>query len=104
MPEDTETLTVTPAAVQEQPGVGSLLTVVSFNTGYAGLDRTQDFIMDGGKGVRPASEGIVKDNMSRMLGVLSRQNAQIVLLQEVDEDSARSFHVNQRNTTGAALP
>jgi endonuclease/exonuclease/phosphatase family metal-dependent hydrolase len=76
--------------------VGSLLTVVSFNTGYAGLDRTQDFIMDGGKGVRPASEGIVKDNMSRMLGVLSRQNAQIVLLQEVDEDSARSFHVNQK--------
>jgi endonuclease/exonuclease/phosphatase family metal-dependent hydrolase len=96
MPADTETLTVTPAAVQEQPGVGSLLTVVSFNTGYAGLDRTQDFIMDGGKGVRPASEGIVKDNMSRMLGVLSRQNAQIVLLQEVDEDSARSFHVNQK--------
>lgn len=96
MPADTETLTVAPAAVQEQPSVGSLLTVVSFNTGYAGLDRTQDFIMDGGKGVRPANEGIVKENMSRMLGALSQQNAQIVLLQEVDEASARSFHVNQK--------
>ncbi len=96
LPQPVEPLVVSPAAIQERPAVGTQLTVVSFNTGYAGLDRTQDFFMDGGTKVKPESESAVRDNMSRMLGALSLQDAQIVLLQEVDEDSARSFHVNQK--------
>ena len=82
-PAGVESLTVTPAAVQQSPSVGSRLTVVTFNTGYAGLDRDQDFFMDGGKRVHAHSEETVRDNMAHMLGVLSRQDAQIVLLQEL---------------------
>lgn len=89
-------LKVTEAALKDEPAVGDLFTVVSFNTGYAGLDRTQDFFMDGGKNVRPGSEEEVRDNLSHMLGVLDRFNAQIILLQEVDEDSARSYGINQK--------
>lgn len=95
-PAPTETLTVTQAALKEEPAVGDLLTVVSFNTGYAGLDRTQDFFMDGGKNVRPGSEAEVRGNLSNMLGVLDRLDAQIVLLQEVDADSTRSYGINQK--------
>lgn len=95
LPAEVEPLTVTPAAIQDRPSVGSRLTVVTFNTGYAGLDRQQDFFMDGGKSVHARNEETVRDNMVHMLGALSRQDAQIVLLQEVDEASARSYHTNQ---------
>lgn len=95
-PDSTETLTVTQAALRGEPAVGDLLTVVTFNTGYGGLDRTQDFVMDGGKGVHPDSEATVRQNMAGVLGALDTMNAQIVLLQEVDEDSTRSFHVDQK--------
>ncbi|MBE5801480.1 MAG: endonuclease [Clostridiales bacterium] len=94
-PADTETLTVTQAALRDPLQVGDMLTVVTFNTGYAGLDRDQDFVMDGGKGVNPKSEEVVRDNMAAILGALDTRNAQIYLLQEVDEDSARTFHINQ---------
>ena len=95
-PAPVKALPVTEAALKEEPAVGDLLTVVSFNTGYAGLDRTQDFFMDGGKNVRPGSEEEVRGNLSNMLGVLDGLDAQIILLQEVDEDSARSYGINQK--------
>lgn len=94
-PQAAETLSVTQAARRQVPAVGDRLTVVSFNTGYAGLDRTQDFIMDGGKRARPESEEAVRENMAAMLGALDSMGAQIVLLQEVDWDSSRSFHIDQ---------
>ena len=33
---------------------GESIRVLTFNTGYAGLDKSQDFFMDGGSGVSPA--------------------------------------------------
>ncbi|MBE5813827.1 MAG: endonuclease [Clostridiales bacterium] len=97
LPGETERLTVSQAALRMEPAVGDRLTVVTFNTGYAALDRTQDFFMDGGKTVRPESEEAVRDNMAGMLGALDSLGAQIVLLQEVDEDSSRSFHIDQKS-------
>ncbi len=35
--------------------------VLTWNIGYAGLDKTQDFFYDGGKNVRPSSEQVVKN-------------------------------------------
>lgn len=94
-PAAQETLRITPAALEEVPAVGDRLTVVTFNTGYAGLDRTQDFVMDGGKRARPGSEEEVRSNMAAMLGALDSMGAQIVLLQEVDTDASRTFHTDQ---------
>lgn len=45
-PEAEETLAV-PSGT-ETPAPGSSLEILTFNTGYAGLDKTQDFFMDGG--------------------------------------------------------
>lgn len=95
-PAPVQTLTVTEAALKDEPAVGDLLTVVSFNTGYAGLDRTQDFFMDGGMNVRPDSEKEVRSNLASMLGVLDGFDAQVILLQEVDENATRSYGINQK--------
>lgn len=71
------------------------LRLVTFNTGYGGLDEDADFFMDGGQGVNPASEARVKENMLGMEEILRALDADLILLQEVDTDSDRTFHLNQ---------
>lgn len=71
------------------------LRIVSFNTGYGALGEDADFFMDGGEGVNPESEEAVRENMSEIERILSDFDADFILLQEVDTDSDRSFHINQ---------
>ena len=74
---------------------GSGLRLVTFNTGFGGLGEDADFFMDGGKGVNPTSQDAVKQNMLGIEEILREQDADVLLLQEVDTDSKRSFHLNQ---------
>ena len=39
--------------------------ILSFNTGYAGLDHKQDFLMDGGKGVGATDREVIEKQYSR---------------------------------------
>ena len=71
------------------------LRVVTFNTGYGSLGEDADFFMDGGTGVNPPSEEQVVQNMLGIEGILSRTDGDILLLQEVDRNSDRSFKQNQ---------
>ena len=75
---------------------GERIGVLTFNTGYAGLDKSQDFFMDGGTGVSPTgSRAKVEENLSGILSAIKEANAQIVLLQEVDQASARTSRIDQ---------
>lgn len=94
-PESVERVEVSASAVNEPAQVGKMLKVVSFNTGYAGLDRSEDFFMDGGRSVHPDSERQVENNMSGIASALAAQNAQICFLQEVDVDAKRSYGIDQ---------
>lgn len=71
------------------------LRIVSFNTGYGALGEDADFFMDGGTGVNPESQEQVKANMLGIEGILARTDGDILLLQEVDTDSDRSYNMNQ---------
>ena len=71
------------------------LKIVTFNTGYGALGEDADFFMDGGKSVNPESQEVVEGNMIGIERILNRVDADIVLLQEVDTESDRSFHMNQ---------
>ena len=42
---------------------GQRVTLLSWNTGYAGLDAAADFFMDGGNMVMPVSQAAVEENM-----------------------------------------
>ena len=75
--------------------VGQRLRIVSFNTGYGGLGRDADSVLDGGKQVNPDSEQTVLRNMKGIEEILNGTGADILMLQEVDTDSARSFGHNQ---------
>lgn len=73
---------------------GDTLTVLTYNTGYAGLGEEEDFFMDGGKKTRPDSKDVVLKNLSGIIEELKNADADIYLLQEVDRDSRRSYKVD----------
>ncbi|MEG0126992.1 MAG: endonuclease [Clostridia bacterium] len=93
-PEDVEPVEITQAARNNEVQLGEMIKLVTFNTGYAGLDRDQDFFMDGGTKVQPDSKEEVEENLSSILSGLAQQNADVYFLQEVDRDSQRSYGID----------
>lgn len=75
--------------------VSDPLTFLTWNTGYAGLDKTQDFFMDGGTKVMPDTKEEVLENMEAISRTLKENPADIYFLQEVDLYSKRSYYQDQ---------
>ena len=71
------------------------LSILTFNTGYGGLNADADYYLDGGKGVLPESADVVEDNLAGIEGILSLCDADFIFLQEVDMESDRSFATKQ---------
>ena len=88
----------------QTPYTGEALRILTFNTGYSGLDKSTDFIMDGGKSAEPENAEIVKANMQGIGDILQKADADICLLQEVDKNSSRTFHLNQWEQFALDLP
>jgi endonuclease/exonuclease/phosphatase family metal-dependent hydrolase len=74
---------------------GEPLSIVTFNIGYAGLDAGEDFFMDGGVSSRCRSLPQTLANLKNIAAFLSGQKADLLLLQEVDACSSRSFRVDE---------
>jgi endonuclease/exonuclease/phosphatase family metal-dependent hydrolase len=71
------------------------INLLVWNIGYAGLDASMDFFYDGGKKMRPSHQKVIRN-----MEVISRTldpyiGFDFVLLQEVDQDSKRSYHINE---------
>jgi endonuclease/exonuclease/phosphatase family metal-dependent hydrolase len=84
----------------KNPGIKKLsvdkpFTVTTFNIGYGGLDKDQDFFMDGGTGSRGESAERVRENMDEIIRFLRNNSSSVVLLQEVDVKATRSYSLNQ---------
>lgn len=74
---------------------GEPITVTTFNIGYAGLDRNQDFFMDGGTKSRSSSEQQTITNMEAIASFMKEADSDMYILQEVDKKSSRSYKLNQ---------
>ncbi|WP_314022981.1 endonuclease [Gemella sanguinis] len=96
-PQDVEELTLQNTIKQQSESVqiGKEYTAFDWNIGYAGLDKDEDFFMDGGKMVLPLDKAHVEENIKKIAQIIKDENADITLLQEVDEDSKRSYNINQ---------
>jgi endonuclease/exonuclease/phosphatase family metal-dependent hydrolase len=79
------------------------IRILTFNTGYASLSATEDFVMDGGVKGRMDSQAEVEANIAGIIGIIQAQNPDIVLLQEVDEKSDRSYDTLQLTSYENAL-
>lgn len=73
----------------------SVVSLLSWNMGYCGIGREMDFFYDGGSSVRPPEENLQK-YLTGALNFLARYDTvDIILLQEVDTDSKRTYYTNE---------
>lgn len=79
------------------------ITATIFNIGYCGLDKDQDFFMDGGTGSRSESKEKTLENLKGVTTFLQEQPSDFILLQEVDQKATRSQKVNQYDHLKNAL-
>lgn len=79
------------------------LRIMTYNIGYAGLDKSEDFFMDGGSEVQPDKKEQVEVNLKGIEKVLTENPADVYFLQEVDKDSKRSFHIDETEYLKNAL-
>ena len=93
-PADSETVEVSGQA-GESLKADTEMTVMSWNIGYGALGDNADFFMDGGSSVYTADEERVESNMAGMIENLKAADPDITLLQEVDQNSSRSHHINE---------
>lgn len=78
-----------------RPAAGVPFNILSWNIGYASLDASQDFFMDGGKQVRPESDANVRRNLDGIGEFIAGADCQVIVLQEVDVASHRSYYADQ---------
>jgi len=102
-PADRETL-IGDHEVEKVLETGAPLTLVSLNCGYGALGDNAEFFMDGGASVQTASRERVERNLAGILEFLQGFGADILLLQEVDASSGRSFRIDQREILSKAIP
>jgi endonuclease/exonuclease/phosphatase family metal-dependent hydrolase len=70
-------------------------TLMTWNIGYAGLDKDMDFFYDGGiKVITP--ENNCRENISRIEDFLIKNDTiDFIFIQEIDRDSKRSYRIDQ---------
>jgi len=79
-------------------------TFLIWNIGYGGLGRDMDFFYDGGTKVR-SDKTIVKNNINAIQTFIARQNnIDFFLLQEVDQNSKRSYFTDVYSTLKKTVP
>ena len=76
---------------------GDAITAVTWNVGYGALGDNADFFMDYGKMVYTADEERLNQNLAGISETLNEITPDIILLQETDEDSSRSYHLNEND-------
>lgn len=79
------------------------LKIVTWNIGYGGLGDDMDFFYDGGTRMR-CSEERTSENLAAIVSELKSMDADIYLLQEVDEASRRSYMINELELLREAFP
>lgn len=92
---DTHTPAEVSVSADRVLAVDTPLQLVTWNTGYGGLDAGVDFFMDGGTMTFPSSQSVVEENVSAIAEWLAQSDNDIVLLQEVDRNSSRTRHLDE---------
>ena len=84
--------------------LGSTVKLLTWNVGYAAMDRETDFFMDGGKLSHGRSVEAVQQNLAAIQSVLRTRQPDVALLQEVDVSAQRSYGIDERTLLSNTLP
>ena len=77
--------------------VGEKLSLITYNIGFGAYSADYSFFMDGGKYSRAFSADAVTANTNSAVETLKANSPDFILLQEVDTDGTRSYHLNQKD-------
>jgi len=83
---------------------GESFTVTTFNIGYAGLDKGQDFFLDGGTMSRSSSKEQTEANLAAITDFLQENRSDIYIMQEIDYSATRTFRIDEVDAITKALP
>ena len=84
--------------------VEQTLSIMTYNIGYGANGPDYDFFMDGGAKSWGVSREAVQSNIQGILSTLTDQAPDLMLIQEVDEQSTRSYSIDQRSALQTAFP
>ena len=102
-PADSEKLRINSIGNGKGIAAGSELSVISWNIGYGGLGKESDFFMDGGKDARSADKDKIGEYLSGIGKTLADSKPDLIMLQEVDIDSSRTYGINERELLAAGM-
>ena len=103
-PAERESVSVEGGLDSRSLAPGAELSVLSWNIGYGALGDNADFFMDGGSMVRTADQNRVTENLLGIRNTVTELQPDLCFLQEVDIDSDRSWHTDERSVLASALP
>ncbi|MDR0726229.1 MAG: hypothetical protein LBF59_09535 [Prevotellaceae bacterium] len=69
------------------------IEILTWNTGYAGLDSAMDFFYDGGSKTRTCKTAALQ-NLAAITSFIADNSADFIFLQEVDRASTRSYKID----------
>jgi endonuclease/exonuclease/phosphatase family metal-dependent hydrolase len=79
------------------------ITLITWNIGYCGLDKDMDFFYDGGTKVATPEQQCLK-NLSAVKKFISENDTiDFFLVQEIDRNSKRSYHIDEFDSVGKVL-
>jgi endonuclease/exonuclease/phosphatase family metal-dependent hydrolase len=99
-PEKESVLTDMPAAATLNVDT---ITILTWNIGYAGLDRNMDFFHDGGSKTRTGKRSAF-ENLEAITAFIAGCSADFVFMQEVDRNSTRSYAIDILSAITAKMP
>ncbi len=92
--EDRLTLEITGNASEKAP-TGQELNIVTYNIGFGAYSDDYSFFMDGGEYSRAFSKDDVITNTNGAISAIKEKDPDFAIIQEVDVDGTRSYHVDQ---------
>lgn len=102
--DDNQSLEVRTPQSRPAASAAAEYRVLTWNLGFGAYEDDYGFFMDGGTESWAWSEDRLRANLTDIAGVLRAQQADILFLQEVDFDSTRTYHVDERDYLYEALP
>lgn len=94
--EDKLILSPVMSGADEKVKTGEIYTVMTQNIGFGAYTPDFTFFMDGGEKSWAESEESVKSCIGEAVRTVQKYSPDFVLFQEVDTDSTRSYHIDQR--------
>ena len=90
-------------SVEKTVEVGKDLKILSYNIGFGAYNPDYSFFMDGGTESRGFSEEAVTKDVAGAASFVAKQNPDFAFIQEVDIDSTRSYHIDERQFFQGAM-